>query len=103
MSTKASEGTGIEYVVSGAAVTSGDVVVKGDVLGVIVRDTAVGETAVLAIEGAYTFTASEAIAVGEAVEYAAGKVAVLDAGVKVGVALTAAAADDDTITVKLER
>lgn len=47
------EGKTIDYTVAGAAVTSGEIVVVGDMAGVAVTGAAIGETITLATDGVY--------------------------------------------------
>lgn len=63
------DGKTIDYTNGGTAISSGDVVVVGQIIGVAVGDIANGETGVLAIEGVFDLPKVDAavIAQGESV------------------------------------
>lgn len=84
------------------ATTAGGAVapVGGNALGFSMTDAATGDRVPVAAGGTAVATAGGAIALGAAVEVGAtGKVVTRSAGVTVGRALTAAAADGDQIEV----
>lgn len=58
-------------IVAGSAISSGDVVVTGDIVGIALTDIASGDTGAIAVEGVYKVTkvAGEAWAVGDKIGY----------------------------------
>ena len=68
---KVAEGKTIDYVNAGSAISSGDVVVVGNLLGVALVDIANGETGAVAICGVYELPKASAavIAQGETINW----------------------------------
>lgn len=95
---------------TGAAVSSGDIVVMGDTVGIALVDIADGDTGSVQIEGVFTVAkvAGTAINQGDSVDYDASEGAV-SKGITTaagdvttfGVAAAAAASADTTMQVKL--
>lgn len=99
------KGTTIDYVVSGDAVKSGQIVVVEKVIGVALTDGAVGETIALKTEGVFALPkATGAIEQGAAVYYdnSAKNITTTDSGnTLVGVAWAKAGSSDADIAVKI--
>lgn len=101
------DGKSIDYTPSGA-VTAGDVIVQGDLVGVALRSIAANTLGALAIEGVFDFPKSDdsdsAIAVGAKMYWDdSTDVATATAGgnKRLGTCIKAAAADDTTVRVKM--
>lgn len=96
----------------GSAMAAGDVVVQGDLVGVVQRDVAAGALGSLAVEGVYDFPkatgASSGITAGSKVYWdATGEVATTDddtgANKLIGKVVTAAGDDDGTVRIRLNQ
>lgn len=89
-----------------AAISSGDVVIVGEIIGVAAAGAAIGESVDVVTEGVFELSkAAEAFAVGAAIYWdSASKLATSTAtdNTKIGVAIEAAAAGDATACVKLQ-
>lgn len=91
-------------ITAGRAVTAAGAVASaaGNALGIAQTDAATGDLVPVNVIGTAVATAGAAIAVGAAVEVgSAGKVVTKSAGVTIGRALTAAAADGDQVEILL--
>ena len=91
-------------IVAGAAITSGEVVAVGDLVGVAINDCANTEECVLHLEGVYAVTkkAAVAFAQGEIVYFEASEASDV-VGKVIGYAHEAAAGGDATVNVKFDR
>lgn len=71
------EGISIQHTASGSALSSGDVIVIGEQIGVALVDIAVGETGTVALSGVFTLpkVSAAVIAAGESVIWDASAVA----------------------------
>ena len=101
------EGIAVDYTAS-SAVTAGDVVVQGDLVGIAKRDIAAGAKGALAIRGAFRITkeAELAIAAGEVVYWdASGKCVTKtsEGNTLMGKAIAAAADSDATVDIILNQ
>lgn len=65
------DGAVVDYTNAGSAISSGDVVVMGNIIGVALVDIANGDTGSVAIEGVFTVpkVSAAVIAIGESVIY----------------------------------
>jgi predicted RecA/RadA family phage recombinase len=101
------EGQSIDFT-PGAALASGDVVVQGDLVGVLIRPLAAGEAGALVVDGVFDFAKLTSVA------YAVGTILFWDdtnnvvtttsAGNKqIGKAVRAAATTDPTVRVRLSQ
>jgi len=92
--------------VAGSAITSGAIVVVGDMVGVAQNTVASGEKVAVSLEGVYELPkVSGAITLGAKLYHSSGSVTTNDnsgANVFVGWAWTAAASGDATVQVKLK-
>ena len=85
-----------------ADVTSGGIVIAGALVGVAAADALTGEGVAIATRGVLDLPkGAEVFAVGDEVEEAAGAVAALDSGTRVGIVVAAAASGDTTARVML--
>ena len=109
MATYVAPGNSIDYT-PGSAVSAGDVVVVGDIVGIAARDIAASALGALAVEGVFAVakatTSTSAITAGAKLYWdASGEVVTTTAGSNkvIGYAIAAAAATDATVNVKLSR
>ena len=103
------EGASIDYTPSGA-VAEGDVVVQGDLVGVVVRPIEADRLGALAVEGVFDFPkgtgSASAIAAGKKVYWDDGnQVATETAGgnTYIGKTILAATDDDETVRVRMSQ
>ena len=93
-------------IVAAAAVSSGDVVIAGSIIGVANVDAEIGESFALDVVGVFTLpkTSALAIAVGDVLYYDAANSVVnktASGNTKIGVAVTAAANPSPSVNVRL--
>lgn len=112
MAQRLSEGNTIPHTPSGSAVTAGDVVVVGDLVGVAPSDIADGAAGALQIEGEFSFPkatgggsgiAAGAVVYWDVAEAVAKTADEAGANKQIGYVTTAAADADATVRVKLDR
>lgn len=103
------DGASIDYT-PGSAVTAGDVIVQGDLVGVAKRDIAANTLGALAVEGVFDFpkatTVGSAISAGTTVYWdaTAGEATATSAGNKLlGKTVRAAVDADGTVRVRLSQ
>mgnify|MGYP003626581379 CR=1 FL=1 len=77
--------------VAAAAATAGEPVIVGQLVGVALEDAAIGDEVVIHTSGVFNMPAADSLSVGAAVEWDSGELVALDAGVQVGVLVTASA------------
>lgn len=109
MATYIQDGNSIDYTPS-SAVSSGDVVVQGDLVGVALKDIAANALGALSVEGVFAFTkdtnSSDIYTVGTKLYWNASSEIVSTSsgdGKYIGKVVKAAAAADTTVNVKLEQ
>lgn len=93
-------------IVAAAAVSSGDVVIAGSIIGVANVDAEIGESFALDVVGVFTLpkTSALAISVGDVLYYDAANSVVnktASGNTKIGVAVTAAANPSPSVNVRL--
>lgn len=97
------KGDTIKYT-AGAAISSGDIVEIGQLIGIAVDDVANGEEGIASLQGVYEVAKKAAVAFsqGDIVYFEAGEASDV-VGKVMGYAMEAAAGGDATLKVKLER